>query len=372
MADPTDPESRRARRQREAATRPLPTRREARAAATRGQRRHPPAVYLRRRIVAGAIALALVGSAVGGIAAGVSALLGTSTVDTDAAALVDLPAGVSASLATVLPAPAQTGTAAAPDAAPDAADTAPEGDASVAAACNDPAVQQALDEGRDGDVIAAFGGGEGFRAAVANGEAPCIDLHQARHVWVVVNKLNALDPIDYWPEPQARAEGVQRTSGGHMRSDVAGAVVELARAAEDEGAGAIGVNSGFRSFDLQTSTYRGYVGQLGQEGADLTSARPGYSEHQTGLAVDVVACADGCGTIERFGGTAQSEWVAANAWRFGFIVRYGDGDTPTTGYEYEPWHLRYVGVDLARAYSDGGYRTLEDFFGLPAAPDYAD
>ncbi|QLD13266.1 M15 family metallopeptidase [Microbacterium oleivorans] len=285
---------------------------------------------------------------------------------TDAVAALIGDARADAPRATVLPAPAQSGQAAAA-VEPDAA----RGEPAPADLCGDPAVSEALASGSDADVIAAAGGAEPFRVAVASGAAPCIDLHAAGRTWVVVNKLNALDPIDYWPEPQARAEGVERTSGGHMRADVAAALSQLVGAARAEGAGEIGVNSGFRSYDRQVSTYRSYVGQLGQRNADLTSARPGHSEHQTGLAVDIVACDAGCGTIERFGGMAQSEWVTANAHRFGFIVRYGDGDTAITGYEYEPWHLRFIGIDLATRYAEGGYRTLEDFFGLPAAPEYA-
>ena len=82
------------------------------------------------------------------------------------------------------------------------------------------------------------------------------------------------------------------------------------------------------------------------------------------------ACNSGCAAIESFGGTPQGAWVAANAWRFGFIVRYEDGYTPITGYEWEAWHLRYIGPELAQVYHDGGFYTLEDFFGLPAAPTY--
>lgn len=236
--------------------------------------------------------------------------------------------------------------------------------------CADPAVAAALQGGADVDVIAAVGGAEAFRSAVVGGNAPCLSLTEPHRVWVVVNKQRALDPIDYWPEPQARAEGVQRTSGGHLRADVAVAVSQLAAAAAAEGAGAVGVNSGFRSYAIQQSTYAGHVGALGRDAADLISARPGHSEHQTGLAVDLVACDRGCGTLERFAGTPQAEWLAANAWRFGFIVRYENGMTAVTGYDWEPWHLRYLGVDLAKAYHDGGFRTLEEFFGLPAAPGY--
>ncbi|GAD34315.1 D-alanyl-D-alanine carboxypeptidase [Microbacterium sp. TS-1] len=399
VAHPTEPETRRSRRERSPETRPLPTRRELREraagsgsavsrppedAASAPARegggssepgvltasvRLPASVYVRRRAVAGAAALALVGLVVAGAIGTTSALSGSDAAAADpVAALLGDTAG-NAPTASSLPAPAQSGDA---DSAAQPVDDAATDAAAAGDICSAPGFAEALSSGSDADVIAAAGGAEPFRAAITTGAAPCIDLHEAGRTWVVVNKLNALDPIDYWPEPQARAEGVERTSGGHMRADVAAALSQLAAAARDEGAGTIGVNSGFRSYDFQVSTYRNYVGQLGQSNADLTSARPGHSEHQTGLAVDVVACDGGCGAIEQFGGTAQSDWVAANAHRFGFIIRYPDGRTDTTGYEYEPWHLRYIGPELAALYADGGYRTLEDFFGMPPAPTYAD
>lgn len=101
------------------------------------------------------------------------------------------------------------------------------------------------------------------------------------------------------------------------------------------------------------------------------TARPGYSEHQTGLTIDLVACgASACSGIDSFGATAQGRWTAANAHRFGFIVRYESGQTYVTGYAPEPWHLRYVGVALASDYRAGGFRTLEQYFDTPAAPTY--
>ena len=71
-----------------------------------------------------------------------------------------------------------------------------------------------------------------------------------------------------------------------------------------------------------------------------------------------------------FGGTPQQAWVAAHSWEYGWIVRYVEGRTEVTGYSPEPWHLRYIGRELAAAYHEGGWQTLEEFFGLPAAPDY--
>lgn len=298
--------------------------------------------------------------AVGGTTALSAAIAGPVVDQGDA--LKGVNSSVAAPLVTALPVPGQQVAAPEPVAKPPAG---------IDDLCSDETIRSALDGGTDAEVIAAVGGGAAFRDAVIAGTAPCLDTADAERIWVVVNKRHPLDPIDYWPVPQAQAADVPRTSGGHMRADVAEALSRLVVTARDEDAGSIGVNSGFRSYERQVSTYTGYVGSLGRDRADLTSARPGHSEHQTGLAVDVVSCTPGCGGIEALAGTRQAEWLAENAWRFGFVIRYEDGATDVTGYEWEPWHLRYIGVDLARAYHDGGFHSLETFFGLEPAPAYA-
>lgn len=189
--------------------------------------------------------------------------------------------------------------------------------------------------------------------------------------WVVVNKARPLAPIDFAPGSLADIPLQMTTSSGQARADVASAAGEMADAAAAEGAGRIGANNGYRSYDLQVATHASHVRSSGQAHADASSARAGHSEHQTGLAIDLVACDSRCGAIESFGATAQGEWIAANAWEYGFIVRYEQVGSGITGYKPEPWHLRYLGRDLAAAYHHGGYHTLEEFFGLPAAPDYA-
>lgn len=245
-------------------------------------------------------------------------------------------------------------------------------DAAVAAdPCADPAVQKALADGDDAAAVAGFGGGEPFRAAVVAGNAPCISLSDPARVWVVVNKGRPLDPRDFGPSGLEPVPLQMTTPSGRVRSDVAAAVGRMADAAWAAGVGRLGANNGYRSYGLQVTTYDSHVRAQGQTEADTGSARPGHSEHQTGLALDVVACDAGCGGLDGFGGTAQSDWVAAHAWEHGFIVRYEDVGTPVTGYSPEPWHLRYVGVDLAAAYHQGGFHTLEEFFGLPPAPEYA-
>lgn len=333
---------------------PTPSRRAVRAqmpAAEVEVARHartPLAERLRRGLVITCAAILLVGAA-GAVTAAVAGPPIADDAQLGATASPPLPSAVPA---TALPIPAQDAVAATP--------------------CDDPAVATALATGTDEGVVAAFGGAARFRAAVATGGAPCISLSAADRLWVVVNKQRPLDPLEYEPASVQRPEGMQRTADVRLRPDAAAALTALIQAASAEGAGTIGLNSGYRSYASQQSTHRGYVNQLGEAAADRTSARAGYSEHHTGIAADVVACAGGCGGIEAFAGTPQADWVAENAWRFGFVIRYENGQTGVTGYEWEPWHLRFIGVDLAAAYHDGGFHALEDFFGLPAAPDYAD
>jgi D-alanyl-D-alanine carboxypeptidase len=103
---------------------------------------------------------------------------------------------------------------------------------------------------------------------------------------------------------------------------------------------------------------------------EALAARPGYSEHQTGLAADVSASGQGCVIQVCFAKTKAGKWLAANAWQYGFILRYPDGQTKTTGYQFEPWHFRYVGVQLATEMKSQNITVLEKFWNLPAAPAY--
>lgn len=123
------------------------------------------------------------------------------------------------------------------------------------------------------------------------------------------------------------------------------------------------ISSGFRSFGSQQSIYGNYVASQGQAEADRHSARPGHSEHQSGLTFDL-------NTItESFGATAEGIWVRDNAHRFGFVVRYPPGKEHITGYIWEPWHLRYLGVPLATELVTTGL-TLEEYLGITSAYSY--
>lgn len=240
-----------------------------------------------------------------------------------------------------------------------------------ASICDDPAVAAAIADGDDEAVVVAAGGGAAFRDAVVGGNAGCISLSDPARRWVVVNKQRPLEPLSYAPDDLVDVQGITVYNAGILRADAAGALQSMAAAVAQAGAGSIGQLSGYRSYDVQVSTYAQNVANGGQEAAEVSSARPGFSEHQLGITMDLMPCSNGCGTLDDFGGSPEGQWVAANAWQFGFIVRYEDGHTDVTGYEAEPWHLRYIGPELAKAYHEGDWHTLEEFFGLPAAPNYS-
>ena len=128
-------------------------------------------------------------------------------------------------------------------------------------------------------------------------------------------------------------------------------------------ASALGLNiyisSGFRSYSYQERLYNNYVEQDGKEEADTYSARPGHSEHQTGLAFDLNTIDDS------FAYTPEGKWIANNCQNYGLILRYPKGKEQITGYQYESWHLRYVGKELAqKLYNNGEWITLEENFNL--------
>lgn len=115
--------------------------------------------------------------------------------------------------------------------------------------------------------------------------------------------------------------------------------------------------SGYRSYETQTELYNGYVDTYGKDIADTFSARPGFSEHQSGLAIDVNSIDDS------FADTPEAEWLAKNCMDYGFIIRYAEDKVDITGYKYEPWHIRYVGKELASELTKLGL-TLEEYLGV--------
>ncbi|MDE6539468.1 MAG: D-alanyl-D-alanine carboxypeptidase family protein [Ruminococcus sp.] len=131
---------------------------------------------------------------------------------------------------------------------------------------------------------------------------------------------------------------------------------ELSNAAAKDGIN-IYLSSGYRSYSYQNTIYNNYVSWYGKASADTFSARAGHSEHQTGLAIDVNTIDDS------FADTPEAEWLEKHAHEYGFIIRYPKGKESITGYKYEPWHIRYLGVEKATDVYNSGL-TLEEYLGI--------
>ncbi|WP_150953542.1 M15 family metallopeptidase [Microbacterium testaceum] len=311
-----------------------------------GVRRLAPVLLRRRLAVVAAAVIVVAGCAV---AIGAAASGGEPDAATEAVAQIDGPPPVADD---GIPVPQLTAVAA------------------TATPCDDPVFTAALASGDDAAVIDAAGGGQAFRAAVASGIAPCVSLSDPNREWLVVNKQRPYDPVDYQPSDLVMPDNVRALEDSALRAPAARALTSLVKAASEAGAGEIGYLSAYRSYTTQKSTYAGRVAIGGVAEADRESARPGFSEHQSGMAVDIVPCNGSCKTLDDVAASPQGAWVREHAWEYGFITRYAEGRESVSGYEPEAWHLRYIGPELARAYHEGGFTTLEEFFGLPAAPTY--
>ena len=206
-------------------------------------------------------------------------------------------------------------------------------------------------------------------------DPPKYSIDEADSIWVVVNKQRQISPLKYQPAalafPAFPKPKVQNPFGLQLREEAAVATVELATAMAEAGKGTLILNSGFRTYKNQQGLYNRTRDTRGLALAEKLSARPGHSEHQLGLAADFSVKGQGCVIMVCFGKTEAGIWLAENAHHFGFILRYPKGYKPITGFQYEPWHFRYVSVELASEMKAKGIKTLEEFWGLDAAPDYA-
>jgi len=183
---------------------------------------------------------------------------------------------------------------------------------------------------------------------------------------VVVNKLRWLKPKTYAPEALIRPD--IPNNGQRLRRVAAHALESMAAGARKDGV-AITLLSGYRSYQTQAAVFNQQVAAYGREVAEKQSARPGYSEHQTGFSGDLGGTG-GCAIVSCFADTQAGRWLKKNAYRYGFILRYPKGYTGITGYAYEPWHYRYVGKTVALDMKRKGIQTLEQYRHLPAAPTY--
>lgn len=192
-------------------------------------------------------------------------------------------------------------------------------------------------------------------------------------IWVVVNKQHPLNPKDYVPSDLVVPNVPLRVAGNEsmqLRQETAAALEHMISGANEAGIKLM-LSSGYRSYTYQVSLYQSYVTAHGQAQADTFSARPGYSEHQTGLALDIEPASRNCEVDQCFGDTPEGQWVAAHAAQYGFIIRYTAENQAVTGYEPEPWHLRYVGTALAQELQKEHVSSLEQFFGISGGATYA-
>ncbi len=163
----------------------------------------------------------------------------------------------------------------------------------------------------------------------------------------------------YEPETEiANVQGQLR----QMRADAALALEEMFAACKKETGKTLKAVSGYRSYARQSTIYANKLERVNGsvEKADQYVARPGASEHQSGMAMDVGQKGDDVNLTGSFGKTKGGKWVAEHCWEYGFILRYQEGWEETTGYNYEPWHVRYVGKENARLIHENEM-PLEDY-----------
>jgi len=175
---------------------------------------------------------------------------------------------------------------------------------------------------------------------------------------IITNKYFKLDskyvPDDLVSIPVTYRYGDEKK----IRSEVYEAFVEMFEAAKADGHYLL-VESAFRSYDKQVQVYKQYENQKGTKYADGIAARPGFSEHQTGLSLDIFA--KECYQQSTFKDSKAYAWLIANSYKYGFILRYPEGKDNLTGYKYESWHYRYIGKDLAKKVHDSGL-TYDEYY----------
>ncbi len=213
---------------------------------------------------------------------------------------------------------------------------------------------------------------QGNNTQTSSEEAEAVEFDKTKYslkaqdsLWLVVNKQRPIS-TEYVPVDLVDVNVNKRTDKSAeelmLRQEAAKALEQLFAGASNSQLLLL-MGSAYRSASLQNSYYTNYVASYGQAEADKFSAKPGTSEHQTGLAADISTADRSCYLEVCFADTTEGKWLAKNAHKYGFIVRYQDGKEAVTGYQYEPWHIRYVGKELA----DEMYKTnqvMEEFFEL--------
>jgi D-alanyl-D-alanine carboxypeptidase len=178
---------------------------------------------------------------------------------------------------------------------------------------------------------------------------------------MLINKLHAVSK-DYYPTDMVVIDNSLSTySNLYLKREAYEAYLKMLEDANAQDINFL-ICSAYRSYELQESLYNNSLAANGEEYTYTYSAYPGRSEHQTGWAIDLTSESIGYTLSQNFGNLPEGKWIEENCSNYGFIIRYLDGKTDITGYSYEPWHLRYVGVEVAKEITSKGI-TLEEYLG---------
>lgn len=184
-------------------------------------------------------------------------------------------------------------------------------------------------------------------------------------IWIVVNKQHPLSPIQFIPNDLVTTNGATISAKARLDFDA------MMADALSQGVH-LTIVSSYRSYDTQNYLYNNYVATYGQASTDTFSARPGYSEHQTGLAIDFGGSTNtNCNLDNCYEATVEGKWLANHAYQYGFLLRYTAEKQPITGYKAEPWHFRYIGRELATEMRNKSIITLEEFFNIRGGETYS-
>ena len=228
--------------------------------------------------------------------------------------------------------------------------------------------EDTLPQGDENDTSAENGSGAGNELSGENDESlpqwePSGEYDPSINLLVLVNKEYPVDE-NYVPADLVKLNycAADRSAEWQvMTREAADAFNKMAGDALAEGYEIVATTA-YRSYNFQNYLYNSYVEREGQAAADTFSARPGKSEHQTGLAADVTSASVNYRLTSDFGDTEEGKWLAENCYKYGFIMRYQKGKEDITGYIYEPWHVRYVGQKAAKEIWERDL-TLEEYLG---------
>lgn len=178
----------------------------------------------------------------------------------------------------------------------------------------------------------------------------------SKNLLMLVNKYNYL-PRSYKPNDLEDVRNWYAYGENQIREEVYDHFIDMFNDAKEEGLTLI-ITSGFRDYQLQEDLYEEYKIDYGEEEANRIAAKPGFSEHQTGLCLDIATYDV---IMEEFEQTEEFKWMQKNAHKYGFILRYPKGKEHITGYDYESWHYRYVGIDTAKEIRNLGI-TFDEYY----------